>query len=145
MPLEKLEIVPERGNTIYAMFNPEKYTISKSAQLVDVNIPGLDAPVVQFVRGQNEKINMDLFFDTTDKGMADDVLDVRSKTSEVYKLLKVNKTLHAPPRVHLHWGNSAHMTSHGSNTDPWLVLESLTEEFSLFSPAVIPLSAKLTV
>src|SRR5437016_10893875 len=145
MPLEKLAIIPERGNTIHALFNPEKYTVSKSVQLVDVNIPGLDSPVVQFVRGQNEKINMDLFFDTTDRGMADSVTDVRTLTTNIYKLLKVNKDLHAPPRVHLQWGNSAHMTSHGSDIDPWLVLESLSEEFSLFSPAGIPLRAKLTV
>ena len=144
MPLERLAIIPEVGNPIHARFNPERYTISKSAQLQDINIPGLDSPVVQFVRGQNEKISMDLFFDTTDLGMADTVTDVRTLTNEVYKLLKINGDLHAPPRVHLQWGNSAHMTSHGSKTDPWLVLESLSEEYSLFSPAGIPLRAKLT-
>lgn len=145
MALQKLAIIPEVGDTIHALFNPERYTISKSAQLQEINIPGLDSPVVQFIRGQNEKISMDLFFDTTDYGMADTVTDVRSLTNSVYKLLKVNGDLHAPPRVHLQWGNSAHMTSHGTRQDPWLVLESLTEEFSLFSPAGIPLRAKLTV
>lgn len=145
MPLERLAIIPEVGNTIYARFNPERYTISKSAQLQEINIPGLDSPVVQFVRGQNEKISMDLFFDTTDYGMADSVTDVRTLTNQVYKLLKINGDLHAPPRVQLQWGNSAHITSHGTKTDPWLVLESLSEEFNLFSPAGIPLRAKLTV
>lgn len=145
MALQHLRIVPEVGTPIEALFNPERYTISKSAQLQDINIPGLDSPVVQFVRGQNEKISMDLFFDTTDQGMADTVTDVRTLTNSVYKLLKVNSELHAPPRVHLQWGNSAHMTSHGTKIDPWLVLESLSEEFSLFSPAGVPLRAKLTV
>jgi nucleoid-associated protein YgaU len=37
------------------------------------------------------------------------------------------------------------MTSHGTKIDPWLVLESVSEEFNLFSPAGIPLRAKLTV
>lgn len=145
MPLEKLAIVPERGAVIHALFNPEKYTISKSLQLAEVPIPGLDSPVVQYVRGQTEKISMELFFDTTDYGMADTVKDVRSLTTDVYKLLKVNGDLHAPLRVHLQWGNGGHMTSHGTKIDPWLVLESVSEEFSLFSPAGIPLRAKLTV
>jgi hypothetical protein len=145
MALEKLAIVPERGATIHALFNPEKYTVSKSLQLAEVNIPGLDSPVVQYVRGQTEKISMELFFDTTDYGMADTVNDVRSLTTGVYTLLKVNGDLHAPTRVQLHWGNGGHMTSHGTKIDPWLVLESVSEEFSLFSPAGIPLRAKLTV
>jgi nucleoid-associated protein YgaU len=145
MSLEKLAIIPERGDTIHALFNPEKYTISKSLQLADVNIPGLDSPVVQYVRGQNEKISMDLFFDTTDYGMADKVKDVRDLTTKVYQLIKINGDLHAPPRVVLRWGNGGQMTSHGANIAPWMVLESISEEFSLFSPAGIPLRAKLTV
>jgi len=145
MALEKLAIVLETGTTIYAMFNPEKYTVSKSLQLAEVNIPGLDSPVVQYVRGQTEKISMELFLDTTDYGMADTVNDVRSLTTNVYRLLKVNGDLHAPTRVQLHWGNGGHMTSHGTKIDPWLVLESVSEEFNLFSPAGIPLRAKLTV
>lgn len=145
MPLEKLTIIPERGATITARFNPERYTVSKSVQLAEVAIPGLDSPVVQFVRGQNEKISMDLFFDTTDLGMADNVTDVRSLTTPVYKLLKVNGELHAPPRVLLSWGAGDQLTSHGTTIPPWLVLESVNEEFSLFSPGGIPLRAKLSV
>jgi Contractile injection system tube protein/LysM domain len=145
MPLEKLTIIPERGATIQALFNPERYTVSKSVQLAEVTIPGLDAPVVQFVRGQNEKITMELFFDTTDHGMADNVADVRELTTKVYKLLKVDGELHAPPRVLLSWGTSGQLTSHGTTIPPWLVLESVSEEFSLFSPAGIPLRAKLNV
>jgi nucleoid-associated protein YgaU len=145
MALEKLTIIPERGDTIHAMFNPERYTVSKGLQLAEVNIPGLDAPVVQYVRGLNEKISMELFFDTTDFGMADTVKDVRDLTTKVYKLLKIDGELHAPPRVVLRWGNGGQMTSHGASIAPWMVLESISEEFSLFNPAGIPLRAKLNV
>jgi LysM repeat protein len=145
MPLEKLTIVPERGASIKALFNPERYTVSKSVQLAEVAIPGLDAPVVQFVRGQNEKISLELFFDTTDLGMADNVTDVRTLTTKVYKLLKVDGELHAPPRVLLSWGTAGQLTSHGTSIPPWLVLESVSEEFSVFSPAGVPLRAKLSV
>ena len=142
---ERLTIVPERGAPITAMFNPERYTVSKSVQLAEIGIPGLDAPVVQYVRGQNEKISMELFFDTTDDGMVGDVTDVRDRTTAVYKLLKVDGELHAPPRVLLHWGDAGPLTSHGASIAPWLVLESISEEFSLFSPEGVPLRAKLSV
>jgi nucleoid-associated protein YgaU len=145
MALKKLTIVPERGGVIEALFNPERYTVTKSVELSEVPIPGLDAPVVQFVRGLNEKINLELFFDTTDRGMADQVIDVRSLTNKVYGLLKVNGDLHAPPRVMLSWGTGGQLTSHGTSIPPWLILESVSEEFSVFSPVGIPLRAKLTV
>lgn len=145
MPLEKLTIFPENGGPIQALFNPERYTVSKSVQLAEVAIPGLDAPVVQYVRGQNEKITMELFFDTTDLGMVDSVTDVRTLTVQVYQLLKVDGNLHAPPRVQLAWGSGGQLTSYGATISPWLVLESVSEEFSLFSPGGVPLRAKLSV
>lgn len=145
MPLEKLTILPENNGPIQALFNPERYTVSKSVQLAEVAIPGLDAPVVQYVRGQNEKISMELFFDTTDFGMIDPVVDVRSLTSQVYQLLKVDGNLHAPPRVQMAWGSGGQLTSYGASISPWLVLESISEEFNLFSPGGVPVRAKLTV
>src|ERR1700733_15553557 len=145
MPLEKLTIFPENGGPIQALFNPERYTVTKSVQLAELAIPGLDAPVVQYVRGQNEKVTMELFFDTTDFGMVDPVTDVRTLTGQVYQLLKVDGDLHAPPRVQLAWGTGGQLTSYGASISPWLLLESLTEEFSLFSPAGVPIRAKLNV
>jgi hypothetical protein len=145
MTPSKLTIVPEKGATIKALFNPERYTVSKSVQLAEVTIPGLDAPVVQFIRGQNEKISMELFFDTTDYGLVDNVHDVRDETTKVYKLLKIDGDLHAPPRVLLMWGDGGKLTSHGASIPPWLVLESVSEEFSLFSSTGIPVRAKLNV
>jgi nucleoid-associated protein YgaU len=145
MPLEKLTILPENGGPIVALFNPERYTVSKSVQLAELAIPGLDAPVVQYVRGQNEKITMELFFDTTDLGMIDPVTDVRSLTGQVYQLLKVDGDLHAPPRVQLAWGVGGQLTSYGASISPWLILESVSEEFSLFSPGGVPVRAKLNV
>ena len=145
MALEKLTILPENKGRIQALFNPERYTVSKSVQLAEVAIPGLDAPVVQFVRGQNEKITMELFFDTTDFGLVDPVVDVRTLTAKVYQLLKIDGGLHAPPRVQLTWGTGGQLTSYGANISPWLVLESVSEEFSVFSPGGVPIRAKLNV
>jgi hypothetical protein len=143
--LEKLTITPETGSAVVAMFNPERYTITKGVQFAEIGIPGLDSPVLQFVRGQNEKISMELFFDTTDKGMVDNVTDVRGSSGKVYKLLKVNAGTHAPPRIKVTWGDDHQLFSYGSNVSPWCVIESLSEEFTLFAPSGIPLRSKLTL
>jgi nucleoid-associated protein YgaU len=145
MGLDKLEINPERGASIKALFNPERYTLNKAVQFAEIAIPGLDAPVVQFVRGQAEKISMDLFFDTTEFGMVDNVKDVRELTGQVYQLTKVHSETHAPPRCVLLWGKAGKLFSFGTKVSPWCVVESVNEEFMLFSPSGIPLRAKLTV
>ena len=145
MPLEKLLITTEQGKAIKARYNPERYTVNKAVQIAEIAIPGLDSPVQQFVRGQAEKITFELFYDTTELGTVDGVKDVRELTGEIYKLLKVTKGTHAPPRCLLQWGAAGKLFSFGTNVWPWCVLESVTEEFTLFSPSGVPLRAKLNV
>jgi nucleoid-associated protein YgaU len=145
MALEKLSIMPEIGPSIQALFNPEKYTASRSVQFAEIAIPGLDAPVIQFVRGQAEKVALELFFDTTDQGTVDPVVDVRTLTSLVYNLLDVQSNTHAPPRLILTWGEGGQLFNNGKTISPWCVLESVSQEFTLFSPGGVPLRAKLNV
>src|SRR5215471_11681969 len=119
MAFENLTIVPETGKEIKAKVNPEKYTASRGVQFAEVAIPGLDAPVVQFVRGQSEKITLQLFFDTTDGGTVDPVTDVRTLTSQVYGLMNVRSQTHAPPRLYLTWGQGQPLFAYGSKVSPW--------------------------
>lgn len=144
MAFERLTIKTEFGDEIKAMFNPERYTHTKGVQIAEIPIPGLDSPVLQFVRGQNEKITMELFFDTTDNGMVDNVVDVRKETSKIYGLLRINPETHAPLRFTLEWGEAKNLFSYG-DTSPNCILETVSEEFNLFSPSGIPLRAKLNV
>ncbi|HWA72762.1 MAG TPA: hypothetical protein VG937_10520 [Polyangiaceae bacterium] len=144
MALEKLTITPERGAPIRAMFNPERYSISKSVQFAESGIPGLDSPVVQYVRGQAEKANFELFFDTTDEGTVSP-RDVRDETVKVTGLLRVDGETHAPLRVKLSWGASQRILCFGSRVNPWCVLESANQEFLLFAPGGIPVRAKVAV
>jgi nucleoid-associated protein YgaU len=142
--LERLQIVPEAPlEPFYVMFNPERYTLNKAVQIAEIGIPGLDSPILQFVRGQNEKITMELFFDTTAQGMGDDAKDVREETKKVYQLLKILPETHAPPRCWLFWLNE--MFSYGSTLTSRCVLESVNEEFLLFTSGGVPLRAKLNV
>ena len=61
----------ERGlpPEFHVQFNPTDLTFAKGANFAEIAIPGLDSPVLQFVAGQNEKLTVELFFDTTDRGM----------------------------------------------------------------------------
>src|SRR5438445_8877933 len=112
MALEKavIEIDPkDRGPGLPAritvQFNPAEYTLSKAAQLAEIAIPGIDSPILQFVRGQTETLALELFFDTTQSGMGESsVQDVRQLTRPVYQLVKIQSTTHAPPRIRFIWG-----------------------------------------
>jgi len=146
MPFAKLTITTEDGSTqIPALYNPEKYSVNKSVQYAEIGIPGLDEPILQFIRGQNEKVTLDLFFDTTEQGMVDNVSDVRNLTMAVYTLLIANIETHAPPRFTIEWGTGLSLFGQGKQISPLCVMESMNEEFTLFAPTGEPLRAKLTV
>jgi len=121
---------------IKVQFNPTEYTLSKSAQIAEIAIPGLDSPILQFVRGQNEKLTLDLFFDTTREGMGDNVRDVRELTRPVYQLVKIQPETHALPRITFSWGEG--LSFHA-------VVESIQQKFGLFNAKGIPLRATLSV
>ena len=58
--------------SVKVQFNPTEFTLNKGTQTAEVPIPGLDSPILQFVRGQSETLTLDLFFDSTETGMAGD-------------------------------------------------------------------------
>ena len=51
MTLQRLDLSKQPvGDPLEVQFNPTEYSLSKSNQFAEVAIPGLDSPVVQFVR-----------------------------------------------------------------------------------------------
>jgi hypothetical protein len=117
-------------------FNPTEYTLAKGAQIAEIAIPGLDSPILQFVRGDNEKLTLDLFFDTTEGGMNENVRDVRDLCRPFYQLVKIQPETHAPPRILFSWGQGLSFRA---------IVESIQQKFELFSPNGIPLRATLSV
>lgn len=144
MSLEKavIEVDPQdRGPNLPAritvQFNPAEYTLSKGAQIAEIAIPGIDSPILQFIRGQNEKLALELFFDTTQFGMGEQpVRDVRELTAPVYQLVKIQSKTHAPPRIRFVWGKGLSFRA---------IVESIQQKFTVFNPAGIPLRAALAV
>jgi len=115
---------------IPVMFNPPEYSLEKSNQFAEVDIPGLGSSPLQFVKGNVQTLRMELFFDTTDTG-----IDVRTFTEPVVGFTALNAETHAPPKLLFVWGSLAFPC----------VLESLTQRFDYFNPAGLPLRARLTV
>jgi nucleoid-associated protein YgaU len=90
---------------IPVQYNPTEYTLDKQVQIAEVQVPGLDAPLQQFVRGQAEKLTLDLFFDTTDEGMGPGAHSVVNETDKIYQLIKIEPKRHAPPVLEFIWSN----------------------------------------
>lgn len=137
------------GDRLYAQFNPTELQLQKQAQIAEVAIPGLDSPLLQFVRLQNERLTLELFFDTTDTGMDDTARSVTLLTDPFYELLKIDSHTHAPPRLAFGWGHhfpGSGISDKKQQRDVFnCVVESVTQHFTLFSPNGTPLRAKLSV
>jgi hypothetical protein len=74
------------------MYNPEELKIEQGNQFAEVGIPGLNASPVQYVRGKNRVLTMELFFDTYETGE-----DVRVHTAPIVALLDRQPQTLAPP------------------------------------------------
>ena len=106
---------PDKSTRFEADYNPTEYTLSKNAQFAEHPIPGLDSPILQFVRGQAETVSLDLFFDTSDDGMGANATAVTTKTDKFYRLVKMSGSSHAPPVCLFTWGRSFAGSSLGTD------------------------------
>jgi len=133
-----------------AQYNPTELLFEKQMQFAEITIPGLDAPLQQFVRGQAEKLTIELFFDTTEGGTGLEAQSVTEKTDQLFQLARINPDKHAPPIVTFIWGGLA-----GDALGPDVsgqkrhsfqgVIESIRQKFTLFNPIGIPLRATVNL
>jgi hypothetical protein len=146
--IEDLSPTP-RASAVRAQFNPAELTFSKTATMAEIAIPGLDQPVLQFVRGGAETVTLDLFFDSTEKGMGDDAVSVCDHVDKFYQLVTQDPDLHAPPVCKFSWGAPDHPgTKAGVSHAPfWFIciVESVDRKFTLWSTKGLPLRARVTV
>lgn len=133
-----IQVLNSKGrtkDTIPVLFNPGDYSIDKSNEFANINIPGLESPLLQFSRGGLESLTLDLFFDTWDASLPGFKKDVRDYTKKVVNLLKIDSSMHAPPIVRFVWG-SLSFTS---------VIQKVTQKFTMFSTDGTPVRATLGV
>jgi hypothetical protein len=139
------------GERLPVMFNPTDLTFTRSTQLAEVNVPGLIAPLQQFIRGQAERLSVKLLFDVTDSGMGRLAKSVTEVTDKFYAFVRIHKDVHAPPLLRFMWGyklpgsDLPAETGNQRRTSFIGVVESLQQELLVFSPRGLPLRSRVTV
>jgi hypothetical protein len=130
MEFQRASIEPKGRAKFDVLFNPNQYGIDKSNLIAEAGIPGLEAPILQYVHGNTRTLSMDLFFDTYEERA-----DVRKHTDQVYNLLLIDPHTHVPPICTITWGR---FTFCG-------VLDHVSGKFTLFLADGSPARATLSV
>jgi hypothetical protein len=136
---------------IQVLYNPTELSFDKSLTLAEIQIPGLDAPLQQFVRGQAEKLTVELFFDSTEDGMGEGAHSVTEHTDQIFQLMKIEPSRHAPPVCAFMWNakfpgsDLSDRVGNQRRNDFQCIVENVKQKFTLFSPEGVPLRATLTV
>ena len=130
MERQLISITPTGQSSFNVLFNPTNYSVAKSNQIAEAAIPGLEAPILQYVHGNTRTLDMELFFDTYEERT-----NVSKETDKIYKLLLIDPSTHAPPICNIAWG-AFKFTG---------VLDHVSGKFTLFLSDGTPVRATLTV
>ncbi|HEX8127032.1 MAG TPA: hypothetical protein VF548_15765 [Allosphingosinicella sp.] len=135
------------GPPFEVSYNPTELAFTKSAQFADIAVPGLEAPIIQFVRGDAETLSLELFFDSTDGGTGDGATSVTEKVTQFQKLVSVDGALHAPPIVRINWGTGlpGPTIADVQMTEVDVIVTSVARRYTLFNPDGLPLRATVTL
>jgi nucleoid-associated protein YgaU len=122
------------GERIPVLFNPGEYTVNRDLTYAQLPVPGLSAPVVQFVHGNAQTIDLELLVDTYESStQAGAGSDVRLLTQKIVGLMDIAPSLHAPPPVIFAWGSLTFTC----------VISRCVQHYVLFRPDGVPLRARL--
>lgn len=124
------------GDEIEILYYPTEYSMEKSNTFSEISVPGLEAPYIQYSKGNSGSVSMEVFYDTYGEG--ENIKDVRDYSSQLSDLLKIDPDLHAPPPLSLIWGMP--------QTEPFTcVLEKVSTKYTMFSSDGIPVRARLNI
>jgi hypothetical protein len=122
------------------MFNPAELQLSRVNGWAADAMPGRGVPTLRYTGAQSGRLNLDLFFDTTDEGQP-----VTKYTGKILKLMEPDPSLPGmdkrtsnvrPPWVKFHWGDLHSFKA---------VVSSLDMSFTYFSSTGIPLRARMAL
>lgn len=130
--IDKNDKVTEK---IPVQFNPTSMNLTMSNSTDGGSSRGRQAE--QYNGSASTQLSLDLQFDTAEEGTAGSPVDVRTKTDKIRQFVLPGGTgsKQAPPRVRFEWGPFG-LTG---------VMNSLTEELSLFSRDGVPLRSKMSI
>lgn len=142
MTLEKALITNTvNAESVAVLFNPEEYTLNKDINYAQAAVPGLSAPILQFVNGNLQTLDLELFLDTYEehregnKVLAAKFQDVRELVRKVTGLMNIMPDTHAPPVLLFTWASLSFTC----------VLSKVSQKFTMFLPDGTPVRARLTV
>lgn len=142
MALEKATITNTvTSERVAVMFNPEEYTQTRENNFAAIGVPGLSAPIIQFVHGNQQSLEMELFLDSYESHKSGNRTlnkagdDVRKLARRVTDLMNIDRTTHAPPVLLFTWASLSFSC----------VLTRATQRFIMFQPDGTPVRARLTV
>lgn len=98
-------------------FNPTEYGIDRGATYAEIRVPGLDTPILQWIRGDGDVLSVKVFLDATNRRD-----NVEEQLNKLRSLVTYDRELHAPPVVRFAWGTESFEG----------VVTSLKEAFALF-------------
>ena len=142
MSLEKALIINTvKNEKIPVMFNPEEYTVNRDINYAQTAVPGLSAPIIQFVHGNAETLEMELFLDTyeshkeSNRTLNKAGADVRTLVRSVTNLMTIEPSTHAPPVLLFTWASLSFTC----------VLTRATQHYIMFLPDGTPVRARVQV
>ena len=141
----------KRDQELPVQYNPGELQIEKGAQYAEVNIPGLLAPLQQFVRGNAATLTLELFFDTSDKGTGTSAEPVTKLTDPIMATTLIEPKAHTPPPVTFKWGPvfpGSHLPSkQAGQKHNWFkgIVLTCRQTFTFWSRGGVPLRAKLNL
>lgn len=142
MALEKATIRNlTRNAKFHVLFNPEEYSLNRDVNYAQVAIPGLNGPLLQFVHGNLQTLEMELFVDTYEEhksgssrlNSAGD--DARVVVAQITDLMNIDPTIHAPPLLQFVWGSLTFDC----------VLARANQRYIMFSSKGVPVRARVQV
>jgi hypothetical protein len=129
-----------KNTVIMVLFNPTEYSFERNNAFKATPVPGLGAPLLQFVNGESDRLSMDLFLDdyTDPFGPTSTLLKepfpVLRRLTDLFKLLEIDRDLHAPPPVRFNWGPF----------EFFAVIEKLSRKVTMFHPDGTPARATVS-
>lgn len=137
------------GKSITVEYAPTEMTFSKATQYADIAVPGLEQPIIQFVRGDAETLSLELFFDSTKDGTSGKAVAVTGQVEKFRQMIGIRGSLHSPPLVRVFWGDDFPGTAMGemekAGENFTAVVTSISRNFTLFSPDGKPLRARVSL
>lgn len=130
-------------NSIDVMFNPTELQLSRNMTYAEIGVPGLSMPLLQFVRGEAQTLQLELFLDSSDRRVPPETntgadtspvplagwgdlggsANVEPRLQALRLLAQIDSELHAPHVIEFSWGGQSRFRG---------VVTTYSEKFTLF-------------